>query len=138
MLKKILAFIITFSILAIPSVMTAKEVGMSGLVPVCNTKINPTTGTFDDACGFDYFMTMLNYIIDWAVKFLITPLFAILFVYAGFLYMGSADNAGNKNKAKNILRNSLFGYLLILCSWLIIDTILKGFGFTGESFLTNY
>ena len=138
MFKKILAFVITFSILAIPSVMMAKEVGMSGLVPVCNTKINPTTGTFDDPCGFDYFMTMLNYVIDWAVKFLITPLFAILFVYAGFLYMGSADNAANKNKAKSILKNSIMGYLLILCSWLIIDTIFKGLVFTGESFLTNY
>lgn len=137
MFKKILAYIITLSVLLLPGVMLAEEVKMSGMVPVCNTKIGQD-GSFSDPCGFDYFMTMLNYIIDWSVKFLITPIFAMLFIYAGFLYIGSSENAANKNKAKKILKNSLLGYLLILCSWLIVDTILKGLGFTGESFLTNY
>lgn len=137
MFKKILAHVITLSILIIPGVIMAEEVEMSGLVPVCNTEALPD-GTFKNPCGFDYFMTMLNYIIDWAVKYLITPIFAILFIYAGFLYMTSSGNATTKNKAKKIIKNSLLGYLLVLCSWLIVDTILKGFGFNGESYLTSY
>jgi hypothetical protein len=137
MFKKILAYIITLSILAFPGLLMAEEVSMSGLVPVCNTEIGPD-GSFTVPCDFDYFMTMLNYIIDWSVKYLVTPIFAILFIYAGFLYIGSAGNPNNKSKAKKIIKNALLGYLIILSAWLVVDTILKGLGFTGEDYLTNY
>lgn len=141
MFKKILVFTIAFLIISImvsPSLlMASKEVKMSGLVPVCNTEIG-VDGTFVDACGFDYFMTMLNYIIDWSLKYLATPIFAILFMYAGFLYISEASNPGNKAKAKKMMKNALIGYLLILSAWLIVDTIFKGLGFTGGTFLADY
>ncbi len=139
MLKKVLAYIITFSILAFPStsLLMAEEVEMSGLVPVCNTKI-ATDGGFEDPCGFEYFMTMINFIIDFLFKYLATPIFAILFIYAGWLYISSSGNPSNVSLAKKIIKNALVGYLIILLSWLIVDTIIKGLGFTGESFLQQY
>jgi hypothetical protein len=139
MIKKIFVFIITFSILALPSfsLVLAKEVEMSGLVPVCNTTI-AANGEFSDPCNFEYLMTMLNYIIDWSFKYLATPIFAILFIYAGYLYITSSGNPGNVNTAKKIIKNALWGYLIILASWLIIDTIVAGLGFTGETYLTEY
>lgn len=139
MFKKILAFFITFSILAFPSfsLVLAEEVEMSGLVPVCNTIIN-ADGEFENPCDFEYLMTMLNYLIDWSFKYLATPIFAILFIYAGYLYISSSGDTGNVNKAKKIIKNALWGYLIILASWLIIDTIVTGLGFTGETYLTEY
>lgn len=138
MFKKILAFIITFSILAFPtSMIMAREVKMSGLVPVCNTE-SLADGSFSDPCDFEVLMTMINYLIEWSLKYLATPVFALLFIYAGWLYLSDAANSGNKGKAKKIMKNALMGYLVILFAWLIVDTIMKALGFNQASFLTEY
>jgi len=119
------------------STSTGKKINFKGLVPVCNTKIDVQSGGFSDACDFDYFMALINNLIDYIVKYLATPIFAILFVYAGVLYITSGGNSKSTDKAKKILINSLIGYLIILASWLIINTILTSLGYTGPNFLAN-
>jgi hypothetical protein len=42
--------------------------------------------------------------------------------YAGYLYMGS-DIWSNKGKAKEVFQNAIFGLLLLLAIWLILNQI---------------
>ena len=137
MFKKFLAFVLAFTIITAPNILLAGSVKMSGLVPVCNTKIG-TDGTFTDPCGFEYFMTMINYVLEWVFKYLATPFFALVFVWAGWLYISDMGSSKNVSKAKDVMKYAVYGYLLILVSWLIVDTIMKGLGFTGENYLTKY
>ena len=134
MTKKIIPFIVSLVIIFAPAFVMIEA---KGLVPDCNTIIDTENGGFVDACNFDYAMTLINDLIDYFIKYLVTPLFAILFVYAGVLYITAGGGSKNTDKAKKILVNSLVGYLLALASWLIINTILTSLGYNGPNYLAN-
>jgi hypothetical protein len=138
MFKKISIFILGFVIIFAPSFMmveAATTVEFHGLVPVCNTKIDSATGVYTDPCDFTMVMAMINKIIKFLLFVLATPLFALIIIYVGWTYLSSGGNDGAKTKAKTILKNALFGYLIALIAWLIVKTILSTLGFTGETYL---
>lgn len=74
-----------------------------------------------DNCGYKDLIIMINNIIDWVVKISI-PLAAVIFAYAGFLYMltGIKDE---KARARIIFKNVLIGFIFILSAWIIVTTI---------------
>ena len=75
-------------------------------------------------CTFDDLIALINRIIDWIIGISGT-IFAVSLIYGGFLYMTSGDKPGNKEKAINILWNTVKGFVIILVAWLIVQTILK-------------
>lgn len=85
------------------------------------TKIVPCTGAVD--CDFNALIKMVNNIINWILA-AANVIFAISFVYGGFLYMTSGDKPGNKEKAKSILWSTLTGFVIILVAWLVVRLIL--------------
>lgn len=72
-------------------------------------------------CGL---VTLASNVINFMV-FLGVVAAALLFAYAGALYLLSAANPGNISKAHGIFRDVLFGLLLILAGWMVIDTVMK-------------
>ncbi|PIQ78575.1 hypothetical protein COV82_00205 [Candidatus Peregrinibacteria bacterium CG11_big_fil_rev_8_21_14_0_20_46_8] len=48
----------------------------------------------------------------------------IMIIYGGFLYVGSAGNEENVNKAKKILMYAAIGILVIIVSFAFVNTIL--------------
>jgi len=50
---------------------------------------------------------------------------SLLFAWAGVLYLTQSANIGEQGKARKLFRTVLFGLLLILAAWLIIDTLMK-------------
>lgn len=89
------------------------------LVP-CNTTNNP------DPCDFCDLFTLAQNIINFLVFFAVI-LATLLFVYVGFLYLTAGDNSAQITKAKSILIKVLIGFIVVLGSWLIVDTIMKAF-----------
>ena len=132
MIKKIFPFILGFVIIfSIPLVSSA-----AGLVPDCNKgAIDNVKGQYTVSCGFDQLILMINNIITYVLTFIITPIFALILVYVGFLYIGDMGSSENKNKAKKILKNAVIGFVIALAAWLIVKTILTSLGFTGTTFL---
>lgn len=112
------------------------NVEFHGLVPVCNTKVNSTTGAFDDPCDFNMVMAIINKVINYLLVYLVTPLFALILVYVGWLYLSASGSSENVTKAKKILRNAVIGFVIALAAWLIVKTILTTLGFTGPMFLS--
>lgn len=88
-------------------------------------------------CGFNDFIVEVNTFINFLLFDLATPLFAIIFCYAGFLYLTSGGSQENVKKAKHIIRNALVGYIIGLCAWIIIKTILLAFGFNPKDAFLN-
>ncbi len=109
--------------------------GHEGLLPKCNDEIDYTTGDYKNPCGFDSLMAMINKLIDFITIQLVTPLFAVIFIFAGVLYLSAGAKPDNKTRAKKIIFNSLKGFGLVLASWVIVKTILEVLGYTGPTFL---
>ncbi len=119
-MKKILAFLFSFMILLVPVFF----VTAAGLVPDC-----------PNGCNFNDLMIMINRVIKFLLFTIATPLAAIIFAYAGFLLITSGGDPGKKTQAKKIIGNLLIGYIIALAAWLIVNTIVTGLGFTGDTFL---
>lgn len=58
---------------------------------------------------------------------------ALLFVYAGGLYVFSGTKPGNVSKAHKVFTNALIGLVLVLAAWLIVDLLIKSFAKTSIS-----
>lgn len=74
-------------------------------------------------CDFLYFVQMINGIINWIISISVI-IFTISLIYGGFLYLTSGEKPSQKEDAKKIMLNTLYGFLIILASWLIVYTIL--------------
>ena len=108
----------------------------NGLVPVCNTKIDSAKGGFSDPCDFDVVMALINKLIGYVLVTMATPLFALIIIYVGWLYLSDMGSSENITKAKKILKNAVIGYVIALAAWLIVKTILTTLGFNGPMFLS--
>ncbi len=109
--KRISAFVLALSIIVLPFFAFAA----GGLVP-CD-------GTGDSKCTFSSFVLLLNNIIDFLITAVALPVSAILFAWAGFLYLTAAGNGSQISKAHGIFKNVFVGLILTLAAWLIINLV---------------
>lgn len=74
-------------------------------------------------CGYSEAIAMIQGIIDFLLYVLAMPIAAVMFAYAGFIYMksGGADKA----KAKTIFWNVFIGLAIALAAWLIVNTVIN-------------
>lgn len=98
-----------------------------------NISLVPCTGVGTSECTFQKLMEMINRIINFVLFILILPIAAIIFAYAGILYISSAASPSNKEKAKGIFGTVVVGLIVALGAWIIINTILSSFGIGGSS-----
>lgn len=97
----------------------------SGLVPKCNTgDIDTLTGKYKNPCDFNYFMKLINKIIQFLLYDIATPLVAIIIMYVAYLFLSAGGSTEKVSKAKKIFINVVVGYAIALSAWLIVNTIL--------------
>ena len=122
----------------------------AGLVPDCNTGevikipavvVNgvvtvPEKYEYKNPCDFNAVMDIINKVINFLLVYLVTPLFALILVYVGWLYLSASGNQENVTRAKKILRNAVIGFVIALAAWLVVKTILTTLGFNGPMFLS--
>lgn len=82
-----------------PAIIRALSGGQTGLRGIVLTIIN-------------FFLTFLGL------------LAVVMVIYGGFLYVGSAGNEENVNKAKKILLYAVVGIIVIIVSFALVNTIL--------------
>lgn len=112
--KSFFATVFVFIFLFLPFI--GQATSTAGLVP-CD-------GGAGDKCDLNDVGNLINGIINWILS-IAGIIFTISVVWSGFLYMTSGTNPGNKTKAKDMMLSTLYGFLLILLSWLIVYTIVK-------------
>ncbi len=104
-----------------------------GLVP-CGNNVYVTTDEKDQAgntylCIYDEcttcgLVTLAQNLIGFAI-FLAVVVAALMFTYAGALYLFSSSNPGNISKAHGIFWDVLLGLVFVLAAWMVIDVIMK-------------
>ena len=140
MIKKISIFILGFIIIFSPFFLVRasnSSVKFNGLVPICNTTIDPVKGGFTDPCDFSMAIALINNLISFVLFTLATPLFALILVYVGWLYLSDQGSSENKTKAKKILKNAFIGYVIALAAWIIVKFVLWAVGYEGTTYLSS-
>lgn len=108
---KIGSFILVLFLLILPFLVSADLITCGG----------PTQG--EKACDFNSFIGTLNGIIDWIISIAFV-IFALSFIWGGYLYLTSGVKPANKDKAKTVLWSTFIGFVIILVAWLIVHTLL--------------
>lgn len=122
--RKIFIFILGFVL-----VFTPFAFSYAGIVPECNTgPIDKDTGQYVNACDFDYFMKLINKVIEFLLFKIATPLLALIIMYVAYIYLTSGGSSEKVGKAKHIFFNVVIGYIVALGAWLLISAILSSLG----------
>lgn len=95
-----------------------------GLVPCGIDKNDDGMLSEDEECGYNDLIFGIQNIITWLIG-IATSLGAILFAYAGFLYLTAGSDQNKVSRAKSIFRYVIKGFIIILLAWLIVYTILS-------------
>lgn len=124
--KKIFLAISFIGVFAFSGVALAQGTGTydsdKGLVPCGGYKED---GSNQPDCDFEYMIIAAEGLIDFLLFTIAMPLAAIAFAYAGYLYLFSGIS-DQKKKAKGIFMNVLWGLVIALSAWLIINTLFTG------------
>ena len=104
--------------------------GAGGLVP-CG-------GEATDPCSFSHLLIGIETVINYVIMWIIIPLAAIIFMYAGYLMMTAAGNPAKLAAAKKAFWYVLFGLFIALSAWLVIEGLMKGLGLKDEFWLLDH
>lgn len=80
--------------------------------------------TCTNSCDFDDFVTSTQNVINFLIFSVATPLAAIMFAYAGWLYLSARGNQTQLQRAHDIFWYVLWGLLVALCAWIIVKLII--------------
>ena len=107
-------FILPILSFLVPTLALAADTTILGgpIVPACET-----WGGICQACDV---ITLIDNILKFMVAFT-TVIATLMFLYAGILYVTAAAKPANIDAAKKIFTTVLFGFVIVLSAWLIID-----------------
>lgn len=126
----ILLTILSLSFLA-PSFVFAKTA--SGLIPCGNVKLNGGIAPGQE-CDFNDLIILAQTVINFLIFKIASPLAAVMFAYAGFLYLTNQGNESQVKKAHDIFWYVFIGLVVALAAWLVVNFILEFFLGSGSSY----
>lgn len=88
-------------------------------------------------CSSCHIVQMANKSIVWIIMMLFV-IFAVMLFIAGFKLITSGGNSAAKSAAKNKLANVLIGLIIILLSWVLVDTVMRGLLAGGTGDITGF
>lgn len=127
----IIALPLLLSMLFIPSFVSAKT--SSGLIPCGNVE---TAGAVPVAerCDFDDMIQLAQNVIEFLIFRIAAPLAAVMFAYAGFLYLTNGGNESKVKQAHDIFWSVFIGLVVALAAWLVVNFVLEFFLGTGSPY----
>lgn len=135
--RQVVAVLVGALLIIFASYVYSTPAEAQGLI-VCGMGDYVGTGQFDaTGCQACHLFQLIDRIVQFLIL-LAVPIASLLFAYAGILYFTSGGGHG-KEEAKNIFKDALFGFIIALCGFLIVDTIIKTLvngSFTGPSWNT--
>ena len=128
-LSNILILIFVLSFLIFPLAVSAAE--FLPLVP-CGLKEQPAGGipnwNYVRPCTRCDAFKLTENVIDFILKGVVPPVAAVLFIAAGLMIVLAGANQKLFEKGKAIFKNTFIGLLIILASWVIVNTFIQSFG----------
>ncbi|MEJ0002239.1 MAG: hypothetical protein WDN09_03655 [bacterium] len=103
------------------------------MVTINGTQVD-AKGTIKDPCTLKTLLDMVNNVVHFILFFMVVPIGAIMMCYAGFLLVTGGGEEARKTKAKELIWNVVWGLVIAIAAWLIVETILKLLGYDGSYF----
>src|SRR4051812_12870298 len=124
--SSILILLMLAGLISVPSFALAQKT-VSGLIPCGNVEVAPPGSTGpggmvdpDEACGYEDLIALAQTVINFLIFGLAAPLAAIMFAYAGFLYVTNGGNESRIKEAHDIFLYVFWGLILALAAWLLV------------------
>lgn len=96
----------------------------NGLVPCGNQVQN---GVVSDPCTFEDLVRLAQIVINFLIFDIAAPLAAVMFIYAGFLYLTARGNESQVKNAHDLFWAVFIGLVCALAAWLMVTFILRFF-----------
>ena len=112
--QKIIFSLLLVTVLLIPAI-SYSAVTVSGIVSEC-------TNGLPGECTFADLISAVRTVINWGTIFAL-QFSVVVIAFAGFRYMKSGDNAGERTKANEMLRKVVYGIFFILTAWVLVTLI---------------
>lgn len=95
----------------------------SAQIPTIVTCNGALPGNGLPACGVCDLAKLAQNVLNAGI-YIAVFLSALLFAYAGFLYLTN-EAIGQQQRAKSMFQDVVFGLVIILGAWLVVDTLMK-------------
>lgn len=134
MKRSFIVFLAALFTLVVPTVVFAQ----STIIP-CGFDLNgdgvvKTMAGFDEECDFNDLITLAQNVINFLIFGIASPLAAIMFAYAGFLYVTNRGNEGQVKQAHDIFLYVFWGLVVALGAWVFVNFILEFLLGAGSSY----
>lgn len=100
---------------------SAEAICEGPLVP-CGTEENPST------CGFCHIFELINNIFEFFLTCLTPVIGGFMLVVAGVYFVFSGPSPSMMQKARSILTAAVAGIMIVLLSWVALNTLLSFLG----------
>jgi sugar lactone lactonase YvrE len=102
-----------------------------GFVPCGRLCDDLTTDIFEDCpCRLCHFFILGHRIVNFALFKIIVPLAVLMIVIGGAMFLTAGGSPEKISGGKRLMKNAIFGILIIFATWLIVNTILMLVGVT--------
>ena len=88
------------------------------------TTVVPCGNSGQAACTVCDLAKLAQNILNDAI-YLAVFLSAMLFAWAGFLYLTNVANSGQHSRAVEVFKNVTIGLVIILAAWLVVDVLMR-------------
>jgi len=112
-------------VFSLPLVVSAQ--GQWRGIVVCGNTSGGNQGLDSQPCTFNDIINQVKVVIDFALFKIAAPLAAVMFAYAGFLYVTNRGNESQIKQAHEIFWNVFIGLVIALAAWLTMNFILTFF-----------
>jgi hypothetical protein len=100
--------------------------GMTYAIGDIPSKLVPCDGALGNVCDACDLVELGQNILNWLIGITVF-LVGIALAVGGLMLVMSAGDQGKRTRAKEIFTNAIVGLIILLASWLIVDTLLKVF-----------
>ncbi len=88
----------------------------------------PCGGPGQPACQICHIFVLINNIIRFLLFTILPPLAVLLLVIGGFMFLFAGASENTLKQAKSIIFSTIFGLIIILSAWIIVNTLLAQTG----------
>ena len=94
-----------------------------GVIPVDAAGLIPCGGNGQPPCQACHFVQLGQNILTWFIKTM-AAVIALVFAWGGLKMVMSGGSTEGVSEAKGMMTNAVIGFIILLASWLIINTVL--------------
>lgn len=114
------------------SLLFAAGYSLFAALPVYAALVPDCRGASCTPCNF---LQLISNLVVFMVRDVTAPLAGLLFLIGGIMMVSAGGDEMRYKKGKDIFKNTAIGVLIVLASWIIVNTLITAFGSSVAGFV---